>query len=87
MTVYRVELDRNAQKLLRAIRDRRVRDALERRIYALSDNPRPPGALKLVGYEDAWRVRVGDWRVIYEIKDDRLVVIVVDLGPRGGIYR
>jgi mRNA interferase RelE/StbE len=87
MTLYRVELDRNAQKLLRAILDRRVKDGLERRIYALADNPRPPGALKLVGYEDSWRLRVGDWRVIYEIKDERLVVMVVDLGPRGGVYR
>lgn len=86
MTVYQVELDRSAQRLLRAIRDKRLRDGLERRIYALADNPRPPGCLKLAGYVDAWRIRVGDWRVIYRIEENRLLVMVVDLGPRGGIY-
>ncbi len=41
---------------------------------------------KLQGRE-GYRLRVGDWRVIYEIHDDRLIVLVLDIGPRGGIYR
>lgn len=60
---------------------RRVGDA----IAALADNPRPHGSKKLVGV-DAWRIRVGDWRVIYQIHDDRLAVLVMRVGHRREIY-
>ena len=86
MKRYAVLLDRGARKDLRAVRDVRLRDALEAEIYALAENPRPPGCLKLTGFKDRWRVRVGDWRIIYRIEDDRLVVLVVTVAPRGGVY-
>jgi mRNA interferase RelE/StbE len=86
MTRYRVALERAAQKQLRAITDKRIRNAIERDIYALADDPRPPGCLKLVGHKDLWRVRVGDWRIVYRIEGDRLVVLVVRVAPRGGVY-
>jgi mRNA interferase RelE/StbE len=60
MKRYTVELDRAAQKQLRAIKDRRLRDALERDIHALADDQRPLGCLKLVGHKDHWRIRVGN---------------------------
>ena len=41
---------------------------------------------KLQGRE-GYRLRVGDWRVLYEIRDDRLIVMIMDIGPRGGIYK
>ncbi len=49
--------------------------------YASSNN-----VTKLQG-RDGYRLRVGDWRVIYEIRDERLIILVLDIGPRGGIYR
>jgi mRNA interferase RelE/StbE len=61
---------------------RRVLDRLE----ALTVNPRPSGSLKLTGQE-AYRIRVGDYRVIYTIHDDRLIVLVIDVGHRRDVYR
>jgi mRNA interferase RelE/StbE len=54
-------------------------------LTALGENPRPPGSKKLVGVE-AWRVRMGDWRVIYQVHDARLVVLVVRIGHRREVY-
>lgn len=86
MRRYTVTVDRPAQKQLRAVRDRRLRAALERHILALADDPRPHGCLKLVGHSDHWRIRVGDWRIVYRIEDARLVVLVVRVAPRSEVY-
>ncbi len=86
MTRYTVSIDRPAQKQLRAVKDNRLRGALEREILALADDPRPQGCLKLVGHKDHWRVRVGDWRIVYRIEDGWLVVIVIRVAPRSGVY-
>lgn len=56
-------------------------------LAALMEDPRPEGCLKLVGEDDEWRVRVEDWRIVYRIDDGVLVVLVVRVGPRGGVYR
>ncbi len=56
------------------------------RIDALADDPRPPSATKLVGSE-YWRVRVGDYRVVYDIHDDELIVLVVRIAHRREVYR
>ena len=55
-------------------------------IDALADDPRPAGCVKLAG-SDQWRIRIGDWRVIYTIADDVLVVEIVTVGSRGGVYK
>lgn len=55
-------------------------------LVLLADEPRPPAAKKLTG-RDAWRVRTGNWRVIYEIHDDELLVMVVAAGNRRDVYR
>jgi len=47
-----------------------------RKILVLAGNPRPPGCKKLTGYKDQWRVRVGDWRVVYIVDDSAKIVIV-----------
>lgn len=86
MTKYRLEYEPQARKQLRAIRDRRLLMAMERALAGLMDDPRPPGCLKLVGHKHHWRVRVGDWRIVYRIEDGRLVVVVVRVAPRGGVY-
>lgn len=82
---YTVEILRKAQKQLAQIEqmDReRIVEAVER----LADNPRPPGCKRLSG-RPAWRIRIGSYRVIYEIQDDRLLVMVVTIGNRREVYR
>jgi len=86
MASYSVELTRTAEKQLRRIakRDRsRVVDA----IRSLADRPRPHGARKLQGYDDVHRIRVGKYRIVYEVFDDRVVVIILKVGHRKDIYR
>ena len=82
---YTLTMTRRAQKQLARLPGgayERVRDAIRR----LAADPRPLGCLKLTG-RDGWRVRVGDYRVIYEIEDSQHVVTVVDVGHRREVYR
>lgn len=58
-----------------------------RKLEALEGNPRPAGVEKLTGREDLYRVRVGDWRIVYAIRDRELVVIVIRIGHRRDVYR
>ena len=85
MTRYTVKVSPKADRQLANVRDRVLKARLLRVIHALGDNPRPPGCLKLVAEEDEWRVRVGDWRVVYKVDDGVLVVLVVTVAPRGGV--
>lgn len=62
---------------------RRVQAAIE----LLAETPRPPGAKKLSGSSGDWRVRTGDYRIIYEIRDAELIVLVVAMGHRRDIYQ
>jgi mRNA interferase RelE/StbE len=64
-----------------------IRTRVDRAIVALGDNPRPHGCVKLAGTANGWRIRVSDWRILYTIEDDRLVVLVVEVGHRRGVYR
>ncbi len=66
---------------------RNLRARIDSAIQSLGDNPRPSGCVKLGGTPNGWRVRVGDWRILYAIEDDRLIVLVVDVGHRREIYR
>ena len=59
---------------------------LEEAISGLGEEPRPQGARKLQGVENLFRIRVGDYRVIYQIQDKALVVLVVKIGHRGEVY-
>jgi mRNA interferase RelE/StbE len=82
----RVELARRAVKALTALprgEQQRVRAAID----LLADNPRPPGCTKLTGEDDAYRVRVGVYRIVYEVLDNRLLVHVVRVGHRRDVYR
>jgi mRNA interferase RelE/StbE len=85
MDSYVVEFAKRAEKDLRRIDTRyipRIVEAAEN----LASDPRPPGAKKLVGSEHTYRIRVGDYRVIYEIEDTKLVVLVVRVRHRQGAY-
>ena len=85
MSRYRVEVRPAALRALRKI-DPTVRPRIEGAIALLAQDPRPPASRPLTG-RPAYRVRVGDCRIIYTVHDDLLLVIVVTLGHRGEVYR
>jgi mRNA interferase RelE/StbE len=82
---YRIEIMRPALKQLGAI-PRRDQERLRDAINDLTDDPRPDGSVKLKGAND-YRIRVGVYRVIYAIEDDRLIVLVLKIGHRKDVYR
>ena len=82
---YSVFVRKSAQKALARI-PFPFQDRIIRAIRSLANVPRPHGVKKLSNRE-AWRIRVGDYRIIYEIHDDRLVILVVVVGHRGDVYR
>jgi len=84
--MYKVEFRPSARRELKKL-PRRDQVRLLRAIDGLAYDPRPPGVKKLTGADDLYRVRVGDYRVVYQIHDDRLVVLVVRVGHRKDIYR
>lgn len=85
MSRYTVEFTTAAAREFRKL-DAPIRRRLLDAIETLGDDPRPHGARKLVGYDDAWRIRVGDYRVLYEVFDEAVVVTVFKVGHRRAVY-
>ena len=83
---YTVRLDSHTWKGLASL-SADIRSRILRKLKALEDDPRPPGVVKLSGPEDLYRVRVGDWRIVYAIRDRELVVVVIRIGHRREVYR
>lgn len=82
---YQIIIRRNAQKQIIKL-GANVAQRIQKAIDDLADDPRPAGAIQMVGSLQ-WRLRVGDYRVIYEIVDDVLTVTVVEAGHRSSVYR
>ncbi len=85
MASYRLTFKKSVTKDFRSISKNDVARILKR-IEALADDPRPGGSEKLSGQE-RFRVRQGVYRIIYEIRDEELVIIVVKVGHRRDVYR
>jgi mRNA interferase RelE/StbE len=83
---YIVEFRPSARCDLRVL-PREILLRIGRKIDSLADNPRPPGVEKLSGSEVSYRVRVGDYRILYEIRDEVLLVIIVKVRHRREAYR
>ena len=83
---YTIEITPRAEREFRKL-PIQVRRALTGRIRGLSNDPRPQGSKQLESSRALWRVREGDYRVIYEIQESRLVVLVVRAGHRKDVYR
>ncbi len=83
--IYKVFMRQSAQKALARIPDTMKQKVIQV-IRGLASTPRPHGVKKLTG-RDAWRIRVADYRIIYEIQDDRLIIEVIAIGHRGEVYR
>jgi mRNA interferase RelE/StbE len=84
VSAYRIELRPAAVRALRKL-DPQVRHRIQGAIALLAQDPRPPGARALQG-RSGLRVRVGDYRIIYTVEDDVLLVVVVRLGHRRDVY-
>jgi mRNA interferase RelE/StbE len=83
---YTVLLAPPAERQLKAFAPP-VQKRLVRRLKTLRDNPRPQGVKKLAGEDDLYRIREGDYRIIYAIQDKELIILVVKIGNRKEIYR
>ena len=82
--MYKIVITSRAERELRRL-DRPVKNRIVSAIQALSQNPHPPGCLKVRG-EDIWRIRIGDWRVGYGIDDRVRVVDVIKVDHRSQFY-
>jgi mRNA interferase RelE/StbE len=83
---WEVLLSRQAEKVIRRL-PQNLRQRIDGAILGLAKDPRPPGCKKLAGYDNLYRLRVGDWRISYAVEDDELIVLILEVAPRGGAYR
>ena len=83
---YRVVVEGQARKALSKIPEP-FHARIERFILSLEDDPRPTGTVALKGWRGRYRFRIGDYRVIFDVRDAASIVVVVDLGHRGKVYR
>jgi mRNA interferase RelE/StbE len=84
---YRVLIKPSAAKEIEAVDQKRDRQRIVAKIFALADEPRPAGSEKLAGESDRYRIRVGRFRIVYSITDDELLVFVVRVAHRKDVYR
>lgn len=83
---YTVVYGSSVRKDMRRL-DKGIQEKLFAAANALCDNPRPHGCRKISGYPHRWRIRVGDYRVVYDIDDNVITVHVIKIGHRGDVYR
>lgn len=86
MADYTIVFARSASKELRAF-DTALALRILKRIDALAKNPRPDGVAKLEGASDLWRIRVGEWRVVFRIDDHERIVDITSVRHRREVYR
>ena len=83
---YQVIVPKSVQKQLDSLPES-VRGRIIKRIVVLKGNPRPHGCVKLRGYENEYRIRIGDYRVRYEIYDQEAIVLLLHCKHRKDAYR
>jgi mRNA interferase RelE/StbE len=83
---FEVIITKQPQKILRKLPKDLLR-RIDRALQNLAADPRPVGCKKLIGYDNLYRIREGDWRISYAVEDDRLIVLVLEISPRSGAYR
>ncbi len=86
MARYRIEISQSAERQLKKLRgddQRRVVKAM----LALTDDPHPKGSRKLTGYDDVFRTRAGQFRILYSVSGRKLIIIILKIGQRKDVYR
>ena len=86
MAKYELRIKKSAAKELEAVSRKTDRQRLVQQIQSLADNPRPSGCQKLSG-SNKYRIRQGNYRIVYSVEDDKLVVYVVKIGDRKDVYK
>ena len=86
MAQYKIEVSASAERQLKKIR-REDKIRILRSISLLAGDPRPVGCRKISGYDDIYRIRIGNYRVIYEIDGKRIVIVILKIGHRREVYR
>lgn len=85
MTTYAVEFTKSARKEIKKLKPE-VALRITRAIYKLRGNPRKGNVRPMVGSKN-WRLRVGDYRVVYDIQDQKLVILIIKIGHRDKVYK
>jgi mRNA interferase RelE/StbE len=83
---FKVQIQAGAQKVFLDL-ERDTQKRIIKKLEALAVNPLPSSVVKLQGYEKLYRLRVGDYRVVYELHNDKLLVLVVRIAHRKDVYR
>lgn len=83
---YEVKLVPTARRVLLKL-PARIRAQVAEAVGALAAEPRPPGCKKLAGNADYFRIRVGDYRVLYEVREREILLLVIKIGHRRDVYR
>jgi mRNA interferase RelE/StbE len=83
--MFRVSITSRAERELKRL-DRQVKNRIVSAITALASDPRPYGCLKVRSEEGVWRIRVGDWRIGYQVDDNANEVLVIRIGHRSEFY-
>ena len=83
---WQIIIHRKAEKTLKRLRGEML-NRTRQAIRSLAENPRPKGYKKIMGHENLFRIRVGDWRIIYAIEDEQLIILILTVAPRSGIYK
>ena len=86
MAIYRLEFATAAVRQLGSL-PVKIQRRVSTKIEAFATEPRPAGCRKLKGTDDIYRVRVGDYRILYQVRDDVLLVLVVSVRKRGEVYK
>ena len=86
MANYKIEISASAEKYIKKIPKKDLAKVIKA-IQILGINPYPEGCRKLQGHEDVYRVRQGNYRIIYEVEDKKLIILVLKIGHRKDIYK
>ncbi len=83
---YQIQLSRSAERQLERFSPE-LRQRISSHITVLREEPRPFGSIRVKGRKDAFRIRVGDYRILYEVQDELLLVLVLKIAHRSDVYR
>jgi mRNA interferase RelE/StbE len=83
--MYKVTITGRAERELKRL-DRQVKNRVVKAVLDLASNPRPGGCLKVKSEEGVWRIRIGDWRIGYQVNDASLEVVIIRIGHRSEFY-
>ena len=83
---YEIIITKSIQKQLDNLPNN-IQERVYDKISQLAEEPRPDGVVKLKGYDNEYRIRIGDYRLVYEIRDDQLIVLLVQCKHRRDVYK